>query len=69
MHDAIRQAVRLVADDPARSIGVWQYEGRTFVDDCRNKTAPVDFMAVVERWDDNTVQVRTAGGNSEWVKV
>ena len=64
MDDALRQAIRLATNATIHeSFGVWTKDNRTFVDNCKNMPQGSNLHYVVQRWDDNQIQIR--GTNCE----
>lgn len=69
--DAVRAAVERAARDPEGSFavctapdgGVWMLDARAV------RPEGSRTYAVVQRWDDTTVQIRRQHGESEWVKL
>lgn len=67
--DAIAQAVRCAAGKPS-SFLVWQDGETMFVrEGGLGPTMTAKLVCIAQRWDAKTVQLRFAGGRSEWVLV
>ena len=73
INDAKQQLVRLVArsmlNGKPESFGIWIDRDRTYVDKSSNKPKGLPFTLIGEKWDNNTIQIRSDGAQSEFVKV
>lgn len=69
--DAIGAAVQRAARDPDGSFAVCTApDGSVWMLDSRAvRPEGARTHCIVQRWNDDTVQIRKQGGESEWVKI